>query len=56
MNNSAPASVLVEDIPLERGVARLLTLDRPEQRNPLDKLAAQGAGPRRLWVGHQDTD
>ncbi len=32
------APVLVEDIALEAGgVARLLTLDRPDQRNPLDK-------------------
>ena len=29
--------VLVEDVALGRGVARLLTLNRPEQRNPLDK-------------------
>jgi enoyl-CoA hydratase len=29
--------ILVEDVPLGRGVARLLTLNRPEQRNPLDK-------------------
>jgi enoyl-CoA hydratase len=31
-------AVLTEDVPLARGVARLLTLDRPEQRNPLDKV------------------
>ena len=31
------APVLVEDVALARGVARLFTLDRPEQRNPLDK-------------------
>jgi enoyl-CoA hydratase len=30
-------SVLTEDIPLARGVARLITLNRPDQRNPLDK-------------------
>jgi enoyl-CoA hydratase/carnithine racemase len=31
------APILVEEVPLARGVARLFTLDRPEQRNPLDK-------------------
>jgi enoyl-CoA hydratase/carnithine racemase len=28
--------VLVEDVPLTHGVARVLTLNRPDQRNPLD--------------------
>lgn len=34
---AAQSLVLVEDVALARGVARLLTLNRPEQRNPLDK-------------------
>lgn len=38
MNETADAPVLVEDVPLASGgVARVLTLDRPDQRNPLDK-------------------
>jgi len=28
-----------------------LSIDRCRLRNPLDKLAAEGPGPRRLWVG-----
>lgn len=28
-----------------------LSIDRCRLRNPLDKLAAQGPGPQRLWVG-----
>jgi len=30
-----------------------LSIDRCRLRNPLDKLAAQGPGPQRLWVGRQ---
>ncbi|MDE2610697.1 MAG: redox-sensitive transcriptional activator SoxR [Burkholderiales bacterium] len=29
-----------------------LSIDRCRLRNPLDRLGAQGSGPRRLWVGH----
>lgn len=36
--SAAVAPVLVEDVPLAvGGTARVLTLDRPDQRNPLDK-------------------
>lgn len=28
-----------------------LSIDRCKLRNPLDRLAEQGPGPRRLWVG-----
>ncbi len=30
-----------------------LSIDRCRLRNPGDKLAAEGPGPRRLWVGKQ---
>ncbi|MBI3531077.1 MAG: redox-sensitive transcriptional activator SoxR [Curvibacter sp. PD_MW3] len=30
-----------------------LSIDRCRLRNPLDKLATQGPGPQRLWVGRQ---
>lgn len=33
-----------------------LSIDRCRLRNPFDKLATQGPGPQRLWVGHQGTD
>lgn len=33
-----------------------LSIDRCRLRNPLDRLAAQGAGPHRLWVGRRTTD
>ncbi|WP_304529042.1 redox-sensitive transcriptional activator SoxR [Dyella sp. OK004] len=33
-----------------------LSIDRCRLRNPLDKLAEQGAGPQRLWVGRRSAD
>jgi MerR family transcriptional regulator, redox-sensitive transcriptional activator SoxR len=33
-----------------------LSIDRCRLRNPGDKLAGQGAGPRRLWVGRGSAD
>jgi len=33
-----------------------LSIDRCRLRNPADRLAAQGPGPRRLWVGQPDSD
>lgn len=33
-----------------------LSIDRCRLRNPYDKLAEQGAGPRRLWVGRRTAD
>ena len=33
-----------------------LSIDRCRLRNPLDKLAEQGPGPRRLWVGRAAGD
>jgi redox-sensitive transcriptional activator SoxR len=32
-----------------------LRIDRCRLRNPLDKLAAKGPGPQRLWVRRRDT-
>ena len=36
VKSPADEPVLVEDVPLTHGVARVLTLNRPDQRNPLD--------------------
>lgn len=33
-----------------------LSIDRCRLRNPCDKLAGQGDGPRRLWIGRHSTD
>jgi len=33
-----------------------LSIDRCRLRNPYDKLAGQGAGPQRLWVGRRSLD
>jgi MerR family redox-sensitive transcriptional activator SoxR len=33
-----------------------LSIDRCRLRNPLDKLAAKGPGPQRLWVGRRVGD
>ncbi|MFC5525807.1 redox-sensitive transcriptional activator SoxR [Rhodanobacter ginsengisoli] len=33
-----------------------LSIDRCRLRNPCDKLAEQGAGPQRLWIGRRKGD
>lgn len=33
-----------------------LSIDRCRLRNPYDKLAEQGAGPQRLWVGRRSAE